>query len=180
MASKIISALTWVGFQSNYAFSSARQRYTGNHGEISTTATVTYDSQVIGSQPMSRESTTPYLLDGGREKTLWIDAYVFTDQKCGLKVDGSSRHVAEWQWFLGAVSNWGTDLLTTQAFPPVEQPPCEEQVVTDATNSGAGLEGDTNDGGGLVTCWYLVTFDLSTGEVLEAQFLYCDDVVEGG
>jgi len=178
--SKIISALTWVGFQSNYAFSSARQTYTGNHGEISTTATVTYDSKVIGTQPQSRVSTTPYLLDGGREKTLWIDAYVFTDQQCGLKVDGNSLHVASWQWFLGAVANWGEDRQTTQAFPPVEQEPCQEEIGSDATGSGSGFGDGGNDGGGLVTCWYLVTFDLATGEVLDAQFLYCDDALEGG
>lgn len=177
---KIISALTWVGFSPTYAFSSARQTYTGNHGEITTTATVTFDAKVIGVQPSSRESTMPYLLDAGRSKTLWVDAYVFTDQQCGLKVDGSSLHVASWQWFLGAVANWGKDSETTQAFPPVEQEPCVEENAMDGPGTGTGGGSGDSGSGGLVSCWYVVTFDLKTGEVVDARFLYCDDVLEGG
>lgn len=177
---KIVSASTWVGFNPTYAFSSARQRYTGNHGEISTTATLTYSGSVIGVQPASRESTVPYLLDFGNEKTLWVDAYVFTNQGCGLKIDGSSSHSASWQWFLGAVANWGEDSETTQAFPPVEQPPCSEETPVDDGGNGGGAEGSGGGGANLMTCWYLVTFDLGSGDVTDAQFLYCDGALEGG
>lgn len=172
---KIVSASTRVGFNPGYAYSAARQRYTGNHGEIETAATVTYAGRIIGIQPASRENTVPYLLDFGNEKTIWVDAYVFTDQQCGLEVDGSSFHSASWQWFLGTVANWGEDSETTQAFPPVAQDSCEEEVFIDEGTGSAGPEGD-----GLVTCWYLVTYDLNTGEVIDAEFLYCDGSLEGG
>jgi hypothetical protein len=177
---KIVSASTWVGFDPTYAYSSARQRYTGNHGQISTTATVTYAGQVLGVQPASREHTVPYLLDFGNEKTLWVDAYVFTNQECGLKVDGSSSHSASWQWFLGTVANWGEDSETTQAFPPVEQEPCQEEIPVGDSGTGGGAEGDGGGGSNLMTCWYLVTFDLGSGDVVDAQFLYCDGALEGG
>lgn len=178
VASKIISASTNVGFQYDYAFSSGRQRYTGNHGEISTTATVSYAGTVLGTQPASRQVTGPYLLDGGQEHTLWVDAYVFVDQRCGLKVNGDSQHLASWQWFIGTVANFGEDRMTTQAFPPADQPPCEE--IVEPYGPGGGNESGGSEDGGVVTCWYLVTIDYQTGEIIDARFLYCDGVEEGG
>jgi hypothetical protein len=180
LPSKIISSSTTVGFlDGTIAYSSARQLYTGNHGRISTTATVSYSGTVIGTQPASREVTGPYLLDGGREKTLWVEAYVHTDQTCGLRVKGDSLHQASWQWFLGPVSNFGEDSETSYSFPPVDQPPCEETIEPYGPGGG-GVEGGGAEGNEVVTCWYLVTIDYQTGEIIDAQFLYCDGLEEGG
>ena len=176
---KLISVLTEVGHQDGYAYSRSRQRYTGNHGEISTTATVTYQGTVIGTTTQYRESTVPYLLDFGQEKSLIVETYVFTDQRCGLRVEGRSEHVASWQWFLGQVANWGKDAATSVGFPPYDQPPCEE-VVEPYGPGGGGAESGGSEGNEVVTCWYLVTIDYQTGEIVDARFLYCDGVAEGG
>jgi len=179
VASKIISSVTEVGHQDRYAYSRARQRYTGNHGEISTTATVSFEGTVVGTTTQYKESTVPYLTDFGLEKTLLVETYVFTDQRCGLRVEGRSEHVASWQWFLGAVSNWGKDAQTSMAFPPFEQPRCED-AVEPSGGGGGGSGGGGSDGGGVVTCWYWVTIDYQTGEIIDSRFLYCDGVEEGG
>jgi hypothetical protein len=180
LPSKLLSTLTQVGHQDNYAYSSARQRYTGNHGEISTTATVTYQGTVIGTTTQFNESTVPYLTDlFGQEKTLLVETYVFTDQRCGLRVEGRSEHVASWQWFLGPVSNWGRDARTSVGFPPYDQPPCEEAIEPYGPGGG-GAESGGSEGNEVVTCWYLVTIDYQTGEIVDSRFLYCDGVAEGG
>jgi len=177
--SKLITTATQVGYRDRYAHSSGRQSYTGNHGEISTTATVSYEGTVIGTTTQFNESTVPFLTDFGVEKTLAVETYVFTDQSCGLRVEGRSEHVASWQWFLGSVANWGRDARTTVGFPPYEQPPCEE-VIEPLGPGGGGAEGGGAEGEEVVTCWYLVTIDYRTGEIIDAQFLYCDGVGEGG
>jgi len=177
--SKLISVLTEVGQQDGRAYSRARQRYTGNHGEISTTATVSYQGTVIGTSTQFRENTIPFLTDWGQEKTLITETYVFTDQRCGLRVEGRSEHVASWEWFLGQVSSWGKDAMSSVGFPPYDQPPCEE-VVEPYGGTGSGAESGGSEGQEVVTCWYLVTIDYQTGEIVDSRFLYCDGVAEGG
>ena len=178
VAAQIFNPVTNVGFTSTYAYSTGRHEYTGNIGRVETIATVSFDSQVIGTQPAERQVPQAYLLDWGERKSIWAEAYVFIDQDCGLRVDGNSHHSAWWQWFLGATApRWGDAEATTQAFPPAEQPPCEE--TPEPGNEGSGGGSEASDGGGAVTCWYWVTYDPYTGEIYEAEFLYCDDV-EGG
>ena len=183
--SQIFGASTTVGFNAGYAYSAGRQRYTGNVGRVHTTATVSYNGTQIGSQIAFREHYVPFLLDFGAIKQLLAEAYVFVDQECGLKVDGHSEHYARWQWFLGGPApEWGTAGETTQAFPPVDQPDCpsEEEPGEEEPGNGptGGAESVMGEGSGPVTCWYWVTYDPYTGEVYDAQFLFCDDVMEGG
>lgn len=172
-SAQIILPITEVGFQQTFAFSKARHRYTGNVGSVRTEAVVTFDGQVIGRQPAQRQDATPFLLDLGRQKSIVTEAYVFIDQDCGLTVNGSSDHEAKWQWFLGGQApNWGSASMSSQAFPPAVQPPCEEQP---QPNEGGG-SGGGGSGGRSVTCWFSVTYDQNTGEVLELDLLYCDEV----
>lgn len=176
---EIIAPITQVGFTSTYAYSSGRHEYRGNTGKVSTVATVTFQGAALGSSPASRQEYTPFLVDWGERKSIWAEAYVFTSQKCGLRVDGDSEHAAWWQWFQGdGVSRWGEANATTQAFPPAEQPPCEEAPVE--YDFGGQDEGSSSDGSGAVTCWYWVTYDPETGEVYDWQFLYCEGPEEGG
>ncbi|MDH3206966.1 MAG: hypothetical protein OEO79_10155 [Gemmatimonadota bacterium] len=178
--SEIVGASTKVGFDSDYAYSMAQQRYTGNVGRVHTTATVSYDGTQIGSQVAFREHYVPFLFDFGAIKDLWVEAFVFIDKECGLKVDGHSEHYARWQWFLGGPApEWGTAGETTQAFPPVNQAACPSEEEPDNGWTGGGESG-TGEESGAVTCWYWVTYDPYTGEVYDAQFLYCDDVTVGG
>ena len=181
--SEILSASTNVGFTADYAYSNGRQTYTGNKGRVETTARVSFEGTMIGTQPAFREDYVPYLFDFGSIKQLWAEAYVFIDQDCGLKVDGDSSHFAGWQWFLGGTApSWGPASESTQAFPPVSQEACTEQEeeVWPEGGSYGGSEADGAEGSGPVTCWYWVTYDQYTGEIYEAQFLYCDGLSEGG
>jgi hypothetical protein len=178
---QVFGASTKVGFTADYAYSSGRHKYTGNKGRVETTARVSYDGTQIGTQTAFREEYVPFLLDWGETKEIWAEAYVFLDQDCGLRVDADSKHYAGWQWFLGGPApNWGPASVSTQAFPPVSQPACAEAD----DSSDDGLVGGSESGGaedsGPVTCWYWVTYDPFTGEVYEADFLFCDGLTEGG
>lgn len=173
----ILGASTRVGFGPGYAYSSGRHRFTGNVGRVATEARVTFEGQVIGRRTAERQEAVPYLFDFGRIKQIWAEAYVFIDQDCGLTVDGDSDHEAWWQWFLGAgAPQWGDAGMSTQAFPPVSQPPCEETIEENPFTGGgdSGGEGDV-----LVSCWWWVTYDPNTGEIIDADLLYCEDVIGG-
>jgi len=176
VVSRIWGASTKVGVTSEYAYSTGRHSYSGNTGKVTTELVVSMDGQEIGRKPATRQNYRLFLQDMGQIHEIWAEAYLFTDQECGLTVDGSSGHWAWWQWFMGtSAPHWGESYLTSQAFPPYSQPGCVE-------NPGSYTGGDNatgSDGGGGVTCWYWVTYDPYTGEVYDAQFLFCDDV-EGG
>jgi hypothetical protein len=179
--SEILSASTNVGFTADYAYSNGRQTYTGNKGRVETRARVSFNGTQIGSQPAFAENYVPYLFDFGRIKQLLAEAYVFIDQDCGLKVDGDSSHFAGWQWFLGGTApSWGPASMSTQAFPPQSQGACLEEDTWPDSGSSGGSDGGGAEGPGPVTCWYWVTYDPETGEIYDADFLYCDGLSEGG
>jgi hypothetical protein len=147
---------------------------------VETLATVSFGAQVIGSQPAHRQDYIPFLFNLGRVNEILAEAFVFVDQDCGLKVDGYSRHFAKWQWFLaGPAPIWGDADMSTQAFPPVYQPPCQEEPTPDPGYNG-GTEAGGAEGSDVVTCWYWVTYDPYTGEIYDADFLFCDGAMEGG
>jgi len=178
--SSIWSERTEVGFQGAYAYSRARHSYSGNVGRVETVATVYYGSQVVGTQPKAAQDYIPFLFDFGMNKSITTEAYVFIDQECGLRVDGTSSHLAWWEWSLvDKVSTWGRSERNSQAFPPVEQPSCQQDDIL-AGGFAGGSEGGGGSGSGAVTCWYWVTYDSYTGEIYDAEFLYCDDAMEGG
>jgi hypothetical protein len=179
VVAEIFNAQTNVGFRPTYAYANGRHNYTGNVGRVETVARVSFDGAQIGSQPSVEEQAIPYLLDFGRVKEVVTEAYVFIDQQCGLRVDGESVHSANWEWFLaGPAPGWGGATRTSQAFPPVDQPECQEEPTPDPGHS-PGSESGGVEGSGWVTCWYLVTYDPYTWEIYEAQFLFCDGF-EGG
>lgn len=178
---QVFGASTKVGFTADYAYSSGRHSYTGNKGRVETTARVSYDGTQIGTQTAFREEYVPFLLDWGETKEIWAEAYIFLDQGCGLRVDADSKHYSGWQWFMGGPApNWGPASVSTQAFPPVSQPACAE----DDDSSDSGPTGGSESGGAEdsspVTCWYWVTYDPYTGEIYDADFLFCDGLTEGG
>jgi len=178
VSATIIGPITRVGFTPTYAYSNGRHSYTGNVGRVTTEARVTFDGQTLGVQPAERQNAAAFMLDWGEIKSIWAEAYVFTDQSCGLRVNGSSLHYAWWQWFMGGPApRWGDASASSQAFPPASQPGCAEDPIPDSGGNSSTDGG--SDHGDMVTCWYWVTYDPYTGEIYDAQFLYCDDV-EGG
>jgi hypothetical protein len=177
----ILSAKTDVGFTADYAYSAGRQRYTGNRGRVETTAFVTYNGTPIGTQPAMKEEYVPFLLDFGSIKELVVEAYVFIDRDCGLKVDGNSMHFSGWEWFLGATApNWGPSGESSQAFPPQSQPACVEEAPEPATGGTGSAEFSGIEGYPPVACWYWVTYVPYSGVIYDADFLYCDDAMTAG
>jgi len=163
-AQKILNARTNVGFDPGYAWSVGRHEYIGNVGEVSTTAHVTHESKHLGSQTAHRQNDVPFLIDFGTVKLIWAQAKVYTDHECGLSVQGTSDHKARWQFWNGSTtSSWGEARLSTQA-SPANQGGCARSTgqmgLTETTSSG-------------MVCYYLITYDMNTMEVLRADFLYC-------
>jgi hypothetical protein len=90
---------------------------------------------------------------------------VYTDHECGLSVQGSSDHRAWWQFWQGrSTAEWGTARRTSQA-APVAQGACAQTGTSQAHVSETQPTG--------IVCYYLVTYDMNTMEVLRADFLYC-------
>lgn len=155
---------TRVGYGGGFASSIGDHRYIGNVGFVSTTAHVTYNDQDLGSQTATRQKYMPFLADWGMVKHIDVAAKVYTDHECGLTVRGESEHRAWWQFFQGrGVAEWGVEVKSTQA-KPVPQGSCSEST---------GTRRATEDQGGGILCTYYITYDVSTGAIIDAELLYC-------
>lgn len=161
---QVFDPRTRVYFQDGYSAALGIHQYVGNVGSIRTTANVDYRAQYLGSHTSEKQQYFPFLLDFGRLKSIWVEAKVFSDHECGLNIGGDSSHAASWQFFQGGSAPlWGTSRMPSQA-QPVSQPGCSRR-----TGESTGAE--AQPGGS--TCYYLITYDLDTGEILNADFLYC-------
>ena len=162
---QIFNARTEAGFKPGFAYAFGTHDYQGNLGRVVTTATASHRDRLLGSQTAETQEYFPFLVDGGFIKKVWTWAKIFTDYTCGVTVSGSSVHSAWWQFFQGrSAPIWGTATKTTQA-APVSQPGCG--------NTG-GYESANDMGGGLI-CYYWITYDLDTGEVVDAKLIACSN-----
>lgn len=161
---QIYEARTEVGFFDGAPFSMGIHDYTTNKASVETTAHVAYNNQHLESKTGRAEDFTPFLLNFiDFRKTISASAIVYTDKTCGLSVQGQSSHKAWWQFFLGAATpTWGTAERSTSA-RPVGQGGC----AATATRGGS-----INQGGGMV-CYYFITYELATGNIVSADLLYC-------
>ncbi len=151
-------------FQEGFAGVYGYHDYIGNVGRVSTQAHVSFEHQHLGSAPLNTQQYTPFLLDFGRRKSIWAFPKVYTDQKCGLTVQGSSQHKASWQFYQAtSVQNWGVTEKGTQS-KPHSQGAC--------TADTGGFEAEHTQPGGIV-CTYWITYDLDTGEIISAELLFC-------
>lgn len=166
---QITGARTSTGFGSGYAYAVGQHFYVGNVGGISTTAHVAFGDKHVGSHTNDRQDYTPFLIDFGQTKYIVEAARVYTDQECGLTVNGNSSHRAWWQFFQGqSVSAWGTALQSTQGTP-------SRQVACGSSGGiGTGTSSQTTSSG--FVCSYYITFDLGSGEILSAELLSCSAV----
>lgn len=162
---QIFSAQTRVGYDHGYAWALGSHRYIGNVASIATTAHVAYGSAHLGSQTANKQDYMPFLLDFGTVKFIWVQPKVYTDHDCGLSVQGNSDHRAWWQFYQGrSTAEWGTARRTSQA-APVAQGACAQSGTSQAHISETQPTG--------IVCYYLVTYDMNTMEVLRVDFLYC-------
>lgn len=164
---QIRHAMTNVNILQGEASALGRHRYIGNVGSIDTTVQIVYGETYLGSFTAERQAYTPFIFDFGMEKSIYAYARVFTDHTCGLRVVGSSIHRASWQFYQGrSAPIWGETRRTTQA-DPESQPEC-------AKRSGRTQITETRPTG--MVCTYLITYDLDTGEWLNAELLFCSGV----
>ncbi|MDH3272566.1 MAG: hypothetical protein OEN56_14610 [Gemmatimonadota bacterium] len=166
---QVINPRTRAGFDDGYAFAIGQHSYIGNVGLIRTSTHVSFRDQHVGSQTGQRQAYTPFLVDLGQLKDIAVWPKVYTDHTCGLTAQGDSSHKAWWQFYQGrGAPEWGVDEVPSQA-APVAQGSCTNQTGT--------RTGSEERSGGFI-CSYFITYDLDTGEIVDAQLLYCS--TQGG
>jgi hypothetical protein len=165
---------TRANFLPGYLSVQASHEQQGNVGRIQTTGTVRHEGQVIGTQLATIERSWPFVIDFGLPHELWLSLRVYTDTECGLTGYGDSVHTAYWHAVIGGpVFDFNRTTRTSQS-DHERQPVCEPTTTT-FTSTGGGSGGTSS--GGTYTCFFWIEYDLWTGEILEAEFLFC---TEGG
>lgn len=161
---QIFNERTSVAFEPGYVRGFGTHQYIGNVGAVSTTTQVTFQNQHLGSQAAEAQDYTPFLFDFGSVKRIWVSAKVFTDHECGLTGHASSQHSASWQFFQGTGAPlWGKSGEPSQA-DPKSQGGC---------SSGTGTGFGTQYAPAGMVCTYLITYELDTGIIVDAELLYC-------
>ncbi|MDX1495099.1 MAG: hypothetical protein R3253_13605 [Longimicrobiales bacterium] len=164
LVTRIIDPDSRGDFQEGFGGVYGTHRYTGNVGYIETTAQLTYRDQHLGNATGRRQNYTPFLGDFGQIKHIGVFPKIFSDRECGLSVYGRSQHAAWWHFYQGgAVQTWGRQEEFSQA-EPYSQGKCTENV--------GEFEAENTKPGGMV-CTYLITYDLETGDIVNAELLYC-------
>lgn len=164
---EIFDERTDTGFSGSQAWAGGEHKYIGNVGAVETTARLYFEDRELVEQVAREQQYTPFLLDLGRKKFIWAFAPISSDHECGLLIRGSSDHSASWQFFQGSgTSTWGRAVRTSVA-EHKKQAPCVRETLEPW---GGGLQGST--------CYYRVTYDLDTGEILSAELLYCTVATE--
>lgn len=161
----IFDARTRVGVDVGYAYALGSHQYVGNKGRIVTQADVAFEGAHLGSQKAETEQYGIFLFDGGRVKHIWANAKVFTDHTCGLSVNGTSQHYAWWEFYQArSAPTWGL-VSQTSAATPAYQSTCRHET------GGYQYGGEPSGDGGV--CYYWITYDLDTLEILSADLLFC-------
>ena len=165
-SASIRDARTTVGFAGSHAYAYGEHRYTGNKGRIETTVEAAFMDQHLGQRRAVRQQSGLFLFDGGTLKHIFVIARLYTDEQCGLDVHGRSMHSAWWEFFQGTgAPEWG-DVHASSAANPYQQPRCGRR------SSRSDPTGSYQEGDGL-SCTYLITYDLDTGEIYDVSLLYC-------
>ena len=147
----------------------AEHNYMGNIGTLSTTGTVRYQGEVIGTQTGYSEQSFPFLFSF-MPHYMWQEVRVYVDTECGLSGWGNSSHEAKWQAVMGGPVSVFNGTTRPSQSDHEYQPECPPEPVTFA-GGGDGYSGDR------VMCYYWVEYDIYTGEILDAWLMYC---TEGG
>jgi len=161
----ITGAISDPGFESGAAYVYGRHTFTGNVGRIETTAHAAFQTQHLGDFTATTEQSEQ-LFYGLFSSDIAAIAKIFTDKTCDLEVQGSSLHHAHWETLAPGLIRWGDVTTTTQGAPRTNGA-CGQ-------GTGTGGEGgyESEPSGGIV-CYYWITYDMDTGEVYDAEFLYC-------
>lgn len=139
-------------------------QFTGNVSTIDVTANLAFLDKPLA-EVQAHAMKSEGLVYGLEKSTLLGVARIYTDKECGLELNGSSKHMAKWETLTPGTITWGEVRLGTQA-EPARKPDCEKEI-TDG--DGAGIS--SPDG---MICYYLITYDLETGEIYDAELITCD------
>jgi len=146
-------------------------KYAGNKGTLTTTGTVRYQGQVIGTQTGYVEQTFPFIFDAGMTHEIWQEVRVYVDTECGLRGNGHSSHGAYWQAVFGGPVFEFSETTRPSQSDDEHQPECPPTPVIPTGGGSDVYSGDR------VICYFWVEYDLATGEILDAWLMYC---TEGG
>src|SRR5688572_5867555 len=145
--------------------------YVGNKGSIETKGYLGYQGRQIGTHQSYKEQSYPILWPPWDVHFIWAEARVYTDRECDLDGWGDSMHKAWWEAVFGApVSSFSSthqSSIADRAF----QPTCPPEPPPPTTNTGFTSTG----GGGEITCYIWIEYDMNTGEIYDQQLLYCTD-----
>ena len=145
--------------------------YVGNKGSIETKGYLQNQGSVIGTHHSYREQSYPILWPPWDVHFIWAEARIYTDRECGLDGWGDSLHKAWWEAvFGGPVSSFSSSHASSIA-DRTFQPTCPSDPPPAATNTGFTSTG----GGGEMTCYIWIEYDIYTGEIYDQQLLYCTD-----
>lgn len=165
-SSSVMDARTVVGIGSYGAYAYGLHRYTGNVGRVETTLEVAVEDRHLGSRTGVRQQSGLFLLDFGRIKDIIVHVRLYTDRPCGLEAHAQSRHSAWWEFYQGTgADSWGRTAVSSQAAPARSGPCGHRWDSEDPTGSYDEREG--------YSCTYLITYDLDTGQIYDAELLYC-------
>jgi hypothetical protein len=163
---QIFDPETRVGFEPGYAWALGSHRYIGNLGSVTTTAHATYNDMDLGSYTGTRQKYLPFLADWGLVKHIWQQSKIYTDHECGVSVQGYSDHRAWWQFYQAkSAPEWGLARRSSQS-GWARQPACANSGTSQVTTGEESAQG--------TVCYYLITYDLDTGEIVNAEFLFCN------
>lgn len=169
--SAIWNEKTVAAFVPGYLSMLGRHNYQGNKGRVETRASLRFEGQSIGSQSSAQEQQFPFVIDFGRVHYIWTSTRIYTDRECGLTGVGDSTHKAWWEAVAGGpVFNFSSSEKTSISELARQADCAPEPTFTDSGGGGGSP-------GGEMTCWYLITYDLWSGEVYDVDLLYC---TEGG
>jgi hypothetical protein len=169
---KIMSAYTFVAFNTDHVYAQGDHLYQGNKSRIETTLNAWFAGERIGTQKGVKEQSSPFIYSFLQTYYIQAIARLYTSHTCGLSADASSEHSAWWEAVVGSpVSTFSLDAMSSFATrrsqgecppPPPPLPP--------ADGGGGG-------GGGM--CWVNIWYDTSTGEIVDWDVLFCENAYGG-
>jgi hypothetical protein len=166
----IWNAYTDLSFGSGYLEAWGEHDYLANKARIDVTAEVWHDGVVIGARTGVTENVHGLTLPWPRH--IIANVIIHTDTDCGLSADAHSSHQAWWEFGLGSgPSNLGREIVPSYS-TRADQPSCAPANPNPNGGGGGGSSGSDQ-----MTCYLWLEYDLLTGEIYDAELLFCS---EGG
>lgn len=162
---EIYNEVTRVGIlYGNEAYAEGKHEYTGSVGRVDTNLHIEWEAKYLASASATRQRSD--WLSLSVRKTVWAYARAQVDKTCGLRLTGNSMHRAWWSYFrITGTTTYGEAIRSSSA-DPFSQSPCGKKI------DGNDPTGEYREGGG-ISCTYLITYDIDTGEVVDVDLLSC-------